>query len=134
MNFRICCSHQGPFPVARVFSRLPHCCTSTLPRDVAVSQRVSRLHWSLRSSGRGGIPLRHALSEIDEVEPFYGAPLRDSALPELRLKREVADMTVGLHTQFNTNLIGRVGATFPLLNADRRLMDSEIIVQLERRF
>ena len=53
-----------------------------------------------------------ALSEIDEVGQFYGAPLRTSTLPELQLKTEVADMTVGLHTQFNTNLIGRVARPF----------------------
>jgi hypothetical protein len=71
-----------------------------------------------------------AVSGVDYVDNFSGAPVTD----DFEFKTYLADFTVGLHVQFDTNSIARFGAAFPLLDSTRRIMDSELIAQFERRF
>jgi len=47
---------------------------------------------------------------------------------------DLADLTVGLHAEFNQSLVCRVGGVFPLKTGDDRAFDAEVQVQVERRF
>jgi hypothetical protein len=103
---------------------------------------VSAGRWLYRTHCPGGCTRRGvaavleyhhatALSDVDEVDIFFAAPFTND---RSRFKDHVADFTVGLHAQLDTDLLARIGAAFPLLDSNRRIMDSEVIVQLERRF
>jgi hypothetical protein len=43
-------------------------------------------------------------------------------------------MTVGLHAEVACNTLVRVGGVFPLVSRDDRCFESEVQVQVERRF
>jgi len=47
---------------------------------------------------------------------------------------DVVNLTVGLHSEFANHTLCRVGAVFPLQSGDNRSFDSEVQVQIERRF
>ncbi len=47
---------------------------------------------------------------------------------------DIVDLTVGLHLEFANHTLCRVGGVFPLPSGDNRSFDSEVQVQLERRF
>ena len=46
----------------------------------------------------------------------------------------IVDLTIGLHAEFSRQTLVRVGASFPLGADPNRTFDSELLVQLERRF
>jgi hypothetical protein len=47
---------------------------------------------------------------------------------------DIVNLTVGLHSEFAGHTLLRVGGVFPLSNGDDRSFESELQVQLERRF
>lgn len=47
---------------------------------------------------------------------------------------DVVNLTVGLHAELANQTVCRVGGAFPLSSGDNRAFDSELQVQLERRF
>jgi hypothetical protein len=47
---------------------------------------------------------------------------------------DVVDLTVGLHAEFANHTLCRVGGVIPLSSGDNRSFDSEVQVQVERRF
>jgi len=47
---------------------------------------------------------------------------------------DIVDLTVGLHAEFANHTLCRVGGVFPLSTGDNRSFNSELQVQMERRF
>ncbi|HUG66324.1 MAG TPA: hypothetical protein VMM76_01155 [Pirellulaceae bacterium] len=74
----------------------------------------------------------HYTSTLNDTDIVGGLP--DVAFLESANRRDILNLTFGLHGQLTSNTDVRVGAVFPLRNKPDRLFDSEVQVQVNRRF
>jgi hypothetical protein len=100
-------------------------------------------YWLYRNSCSRGLTGLASLLEV-----HYTTTLQDTDVVQgtvwphdLRLTFEnfanrvdIVDLTVGLHAEFANHTLCRVGGVFPLSWGDNRSFDSEVQVQVERRF
>jgi hypothetical protein len=74
------------------------------------------------------------LQDTDRVfQPVYPPGLR-LIFENFSNRVDIVNLTVGLHAEFANHTLCRVGGVFPLSTGDNRSFNSEVQVQLERRF
>jgi hypothetical protein len=64
----------------------------------------------------------------------FSSTLADPSSRTLANRCDIFDLTVGLHADLGNHTAVRVGAAFPLKTDANRTFDSEVAVQLDRRF
>ncbi|TVS17934.1 MAG: hypothetical protein EA424_11875 [Planctomycetaceae bacterium] len=72
------------------------------------------------------------LNDGDSLRLWAGNAIFDLDSPANRT--DLLNLTIGLHTEWRNNTLLRVGSVFPLRTGTDRTFDSELQVQLERRF
>jgi len=74
------------------------------------------------------------LQDADHVGGTVPASALQWQFGDVADRADILDLTVGLHGEFTSNTLCRVGLAVPLLTGTNRCFDSELQVQIERRF
>jgi hypothetical protein len=74
------------------------------------------------------------LQDADHVGGAVPASALQWQFGDVADRADILDLTVGLHGEFTRNTLCRVGLAVPLLTGTNRGFDSELQVQIERRF
>ena len=74
------------------------------------------------------------LQDADHVAGTIAAGIVQWQFGDVANRADILDLTVGLHGEFTDNTLCRVGLAVPLLTGANRGFDSELQVQIERRF
>jgi hypothetical protein len=75
-----------------------------------------------------------AMENADSVSGFGNGTASRFSFGNLAGRADVVNLTVGLHAEFAEDTLLRVGGVFPLGTGVNRAFDSEVQVQVERRF
>jgi hypothetical protein len=103
--------------------------------DLSVGRWLMRAPESLSLTGLAFLTELHYTTTLNDSNSF-SETLGDAwfFFHNRARRTDLLNLTIGLHTEWRNNTLLRVGGVFPLRTGTDRTFDSELQVQLERRF
>jgi hypothetical protein len=103
--------------------------------DLELGYWLYRNPCACRLTGLAAVLEFHYAATLQDADIVTGAGTMTSfAFGNAANRVDETNVTVGLHSEFANRTLCRVGAVFPLSWGDNRSFDTEVQVQLERRF
>ena len=104
--------------------------------DLAAGYWLFRNYSARAVKGLAALVELHYASTLQDADTISGSPSGMTALTfgNAANRVDILDLTVGVHAELDRDTLLRVGGVFPLTSEVNRAFDSEVQVQLERRF